>query len=343
MSKFCATCEDYNETRTVRREEAYSIRGLEVTVPVVVEVCANCGAGFGSDEQDQAILDATYSEYRRQNDLLTPDRIKSIRQRYCLSQKSFATLLGMSEATINRYEKGGLQDQTHDTLIRACENAEFVREQLNRRGDLLTDWQRKQIEGALSGQKNDKAISFEWTSGTDWFSVMDEVSDKTGFRRFDYDRAAAVVIRFCDQVNGVSRTVINKLLFYADFLNFKTSTVSMTGTAYRRAQYGPVPCIYAQLLERMEMDDLLVCREVTHPNGYMGYNYEPGAKVASPSIDFTPHEQTVLACVAEAFRACTAKDISERSHRESAWQNTADGQLISYQEAATLSLDLAET
>ncbi len=150
--EFCPRCEEYRSTKVVERRETYKVRGRDITVPVKGPVCAECGESLGTDEDDQRILDAIYAEYRRQTDLLTPERIKDIRERYQLSQKSFAALLGMSEATVNRYEQGSLQDPSHDTLMRACENPQVMRDLLYRRGHLLSDWQRKRMEDALAGR-----------------------------------------------------------------------------------------------------------------------------------------------------------------------------------------------
>ena len=69
-----------------------------------------------------------------------------------LSQKSFAALLGMSEATINRHENGCLQEVTHDNILRACESSDYVRDLLTRRGNVLSARQREQVEQALAGQ-----------------------------------------------------------------------------------------------------------------------------------------------------------------------------------------------
>ena len=132
--EFCPSCEEYRQTKVVGRDETYTVRDRKITLSLEVELCTCCGESIGSDETDQKILDAVHAEYRRQADLLTPERVKEIRKRYRLSQKSFAVLLGMSEATINRYEGGGLQAQTHDTAIRACEKSDVVREMLERRG-----------------------------------------------------------------------------------------------------------------------------------------------------------------------------------------------------------------
>lgn len=342
MSAFCPACEEDRGTKTEEREETYEVRGRQITVPLTVTVCRTCGEELGSDEQDQEILDAVHGEYRRQVGLLTAEQIKGVRRRYRLSQKSLATLLGMSEATINRYEKGGLQDQVHDNAIRACEDAEYVRDLLQRRGHLLTERQRGRVEEALAGQPDRESTLTQFFGTAEWLSTAYEFSHRTGFRRFSYERFASVVTWLCREMKEVSKTTILKLLFYADFLNYKTATVSLTGTAYRRLQYGPVPSDYGQLLARMEGEGLLTCTEIAYAEGNTGYYYCAGPQAGPSEGTFTAHEQRVLRRVVEAFRNCTAKEISDRSHQETAWKNTEDKQLISYQEAAALSLDLPD-
>ncbi|MGC9453736.1 MAG: type II TA system antitoxin MqsA family protein [Phycisphaerae bacterium] len=337
---FCPNCEDYRLAKRVRRDETYKVRDQQITIPVERLICVNCGEPLGSDEHDQAVLNAVYAEYRRRADLLTPQRIKEIRRQYRLSQKSFAALLGMSEATINRYEQGGLQDSAHDTAIRACEKPDVLRDLLERRGHLLSDWQRKRVEQSLAGESEPVCRALEHLGEVDWICMPDEVTDRTGYRRFDYERFAATVTWFCNRLGDVSRTTINKLLFYADFLSFKTSTVSLTGAAYRRLEYGPVPADYGGLLSRMESEDFLTSREEHYPTGLVGCYYSSGPKASELNVEFSEHEQRVLEKVAETLGRLSAKAISENSHNESAWRNTGEKQLISYLEASDLSISL---
>ncbi len=339
---FCPNCEDYRATKVVERTERYKVRGLDIEVPVRSEACAECGGQLGSDEQDKQVLNAAYAKYRSQVDLLGPEQIKDIRKRYRLSQKSFAALLGMSEATINRYEQGGLQDPAHDTAIRACENPEVARELLERRGHMLSDWQRKRMEEALSGQPEPCGTWVDLPGRASWIQAGDEVSDRTGYRRFECDRYVAVVLWFCKKLGMVWKTPINKFMFYADFLSFKTATVSLTGTAYRKAPHGPVPADYGMLLGWMEGEGLLECREVSFPNGNTGFRYSAGPNAPSEGFRFTEHELRVLEKVAAELGRLGAKQVSDRSHKEPAWRDTADGQLISYEHARTLSISLSE-
>jgi len=147
--KYCPCCEVEREFRPENRSETYDVRGLKVQVPVAVEVCASCGETLLDEARDQALLIEAYAEYRRSKNLLFPHEIKETRERYALSQKSFAALLGMSEATINRYEQGGLQEETHDNAIRLAAAPEALRSLLERRGHLLSEWQRQRAGQAV--------------------------------------------------------------------------------------------------------------------------------------------------------------------------------------------------
>ncbi len=340
-SVFCANCERFCDTETISQSETYHVRDRDITVTVDVERCCHCQAIIGSENSEEEVLASVYAAYRRELDLLTPDRIKTIRQNYRLSQKSFALLLGMSEATINRYEQGGLQDLAHDTAIRACEQSVVMRDMLNRRGGLLTAWQRKRVEQALVGQQESALDILNRLGEVNWVCMPREMTDKTGYRLFDYGRFACVVLWFCRQLSDVSRTTINKLLFYADFLNFRYSTLSLTGTAYRRAPFGPVPADYDGLLCRMESEGLLI-REEREIGDYMGHYYRPGPESGEVFTDFNDGEQKVLGRIARTLGSLTAKQISERSHQERAWLDTAEGQFISYQLAERLSLVLED-
>ena len=339
--KYCPNCEDYREIRTGNREETYSVRGRKITVPVSVEICMSCGEEVSNEELEREILDQVNAIYRKEKSLLSPAEIKDIRKRYTLSQKSFAALLGMSETTINRYEAGKLQDQTHDNTIRACLNPVFVRGLLDRSGDRLTEWQMERVKKALSPKEtyssSEPSAEDELENLDNWTPKSDEVTERTGFRRFDFKRYSAVVVFFCKKLGAVAQTKLNKLLFYADFLNYKTSSVSITGSEYRQIQYGPVPAQYRRNLQRMEDENLIdIVEECYKENTCL--EIRPGENADQIEQTLDDREMAILDYVADTFRQTTAKHISECSHKESAWLNTEDRQLISYTEAMNLSL-----
>lgn len=78
-------------------------------------------------------------------DMLQPEEIVAIRKRYGLSQKAFARLLGIGEASIARYEKGDPPSKAMANLIRAAQYPRFVGQCMKREWDVLTERQRKSI------------------------------------------------------------------------------------------------------------------------------------------------------------------------------------------------------
>lgn len=332
--EYCIACGQDGPLHREQKATEFDVRGEMLRFKVPVEVCTCCGA-VEAEGVDPAEI--AFSEYRKLKGLLTPEQIRKLRERYKLSQKSLAALLGMSEATINRYEGGGLQDEAHDAALRACESPEFVRGLLERNGHKLSAWQRQRIEAVLED-------AAEPPLGTvfdgDVFGMPRERSAVTGYRDFEYPRYLAVVVWLTQHVPVVTATSLNKLLFYVDYLHYKSEAVSLTGAAYRRVQHGPVPAAYGDLQQRMELEGVIDVQEVQYKNGRTGLEIRPGPKADAVDLTFSPRELKILEAVAATFETLTPTQIRDRSHAESAWKDTEDRTLISYDKAPELSLPI---
>jgi len=93
-------------------------RAYRVEIPALtVPRCGNCQAISIDDEADQQISAA----FRREARLLTPEEIREGREKLGLTQKEFANLLGVGEATISRWETGAqIQQRAMDRFLRVC-------------------------------------------------------------------------------------------------------------------------------------------------------------------------------------------------------------------------------
>ena len=151
-TQYCLDCGAEREFTTRTRDETYEVRGESFTTPVTVAICAVCEKALYDQSRDSQLLIGVYNLYRKAHDLLLPEQIREIRGKYGLSQKAFATLLGMSEATVNRYERGALQEETHDNLMRWADNPLNMAELLNRRGLRLGATQRQRVSVAIIEQ-----------------------------------------------------------------------------------------------------------------------------------------------------------------------------------------------
>ncbi len=332
---YCPSCEVERSFRFEEREQEYDVRGESIAVVVPVWMCPVCGDTIVDAEFGDPIEKA-YEEYRRRKGLLSPTEIQEIRSRWGLSQAAFAALLGMSQATINRYEQGSLQQEKEDELIRACANRNHMADLLRRRGDVLSERQRHAAEAAIEGAR----------PAATWAAIVNampsEVSKRSGFRAFDYNRYVAVVAWLCGNVALVTQTKLYKLLFYTDYLCFKEYTRSLTGALYLRMPYGPVPVGFGTLRTQMEEDEYVSVDEATFQNGNFGEVFRPGRKVEQIETMLDENELRVLRFVRDTLGGLTPSDISDRSHRESAWKDTPPRHVISYEKATELSFSLPE-
>jgi putative zinc finger/helix-turn-helix YgiT family protein len=93
-------------------------RAYRVEIPALtVPQCKNCRALSIDADADHEISAA----FRRHAGLLTPQEIRQGRDKLGLTQKQFANLLGVGEATVSRWETGAqIQQRAMDRFLRVC-------------------------------------------------------------------------------------------------------------------------------------------------------------------------------------------------------------------------------
>jgi putative zinc finger/helix-turn-helix YgiT family protein len=119
--KRCGKC-GHKEMRLATVPYATTIehdgRAYRVEIPALtVPQCGNCQTISIDDEADQQISAA----FRREARLLAPEAIRQGRETLALTQKQFANLLGVGEATVSRWETGAqIQQRAMDRFLRLC-------------------------------------------------------------------------------------------------------------------------------------------------------------------------------------------------------------------------------
>lgn len=93
-------------------------RAYQVEIPALtVPQCATCQAISIDDEADRQISAA----FRRAARLQAPEEIRLGREKLGMTQKQFANLLGVGEATVSRWETGAqIQQRAMDRFLRVC-------------------------------------------------------------------------------------------------------------------------------------------------------------------------------------------------------------------------------
>ena len=124
-----------------------------------------------------------------------------------------------------------------------------------------------------------------------------------------------------------------------DFLSFKEYSVSISGSIYAHLPYGPVPDNYDIILDLM-LSKMLDKEEVAFKEDIVGERFI--AKVKPDLSNFEKEEIKVMDCVINHFKRFNATQLSKYSHREKAYQETSNGEQISYELSNELTLSLKD-
>lgn len=63
-----------------------------------------------------------FDNYKRDKKLLTSEEVKNIRKKYGLTQKEYALAIGVGEITVHRFEKGSIQTEGVDFIMKLSNN-----------------------------------------------------------------------------------------------------------------------------------------------------------------------------------------------------------------------------
>jgi len=330
MKNICPNCEKETNLTLRQEREVVEVRGEPIDVESEFYVCDECGEEF-ENTRDYDSLEAAYQEYRNRHHMLQPNEIKEWRKNYGLTQKELSKILGWGGATLSRYENGALQNEGHEKILRLAMEPHNLRKLLEETPHALSADKKERLIKELT-EAEAESCSFERMFEERFGNYEPDIL--SGYKKFDLHKLYNTVLFFCRD-GGQLKTKLNKLMFYADFKHFKEYTVSLTGLRYVHLQFGPVPqeydFYYAELVHEgaLSLDEILIGQ-------YSGENY-----VANKEVDFScfsDSEIKVMSEIKEIFKTYSATDIKDFSHKEDAYMNTIDGEVIKYNYAATLSI-----
>ncbi len=338
----CPNCEEYTKAALGVEKEVYNIRGEPIEIEAKVAICQKCGSKIFDEEWDSRNLEKAYNLYRKKHNLLSPDKIRIIREKYGLSQRALSRLLGWGEITIHRYENGAVQDNAHNNFLRLIEDPQNMQKFLESNRNKLPSYTMARLEKRIASfLQEDKEQAFQVSF--ERLVSHQHVDLTSGFKEYDLEKFKNVILYLVKHLNGVLKTKLNKLPWYCDFLHFKETSVSITGAQYVRLPLGPVPDHYELIFANMIHEGLLSEREIpfqTKDGERLGEQFT--ALVEPDKSLFSEKEIQVMDFIADTFREDTSTSIMEKSHREAAYKKCKDGDIISYEYAKELSLSLTK-
>lgn len=157
---YCLKCDKEQNIEVRLEEESYPVRGEGTTIMAKVSYCKHCNEQIWNEELDENNLKKAYRKYRSNHNLLQPEEIKKIREKYALSQTSFARLLGFGDKTITRYENGSIQDLAQNNLIELASYPDVFELLLNKNKEYVSDWVFDRAMKKLANYRRIKSIVF---------------------------------------------------------------------------------------------------------------------------------------------------------------------------------------
>lgn len=326
----CPVCEEKQAIEVGVRNETFLVKKEPITIRARVERCVDCGEYFADLEEEEANFQEAYREYRKHHNLLQPDEIQEIRERYGLGQRAFSRILGWGEITIHRYEAGAIQDEAHNATLQLLQDVDNFVQLFERHKQTLPASVRKRVEARLANLKEEKREDY-WQQllESQFMESRDDIT--SGFRHFDLDRFESAVLFFCAELSNVFKTKLNKLLWYFDFLTYKYQLRSATGAIYMHFQYGPVPKNYELYLANLVQENAIEVKEVIfdEERSIAGEVY---VALEEPDLSlFNSIELGCLKAVSKYFENMSAREISRVSHDEEGYRQTNDREVITYE------------
>jgi putative zinc finger/helix-turn-helix YgiT family protein len=329
MKGICPNCEKETDLKLIRSTEEIKVRGEPIKVDVEYYKCLTCGEEFEDPRSDDDPLDKAYREYRKRHGMIQPEEMRSLRKRYGLTQAEMAKLLGWGAITLSRYENGALQDEAHEKILRLIRDPRNLLKLIEETPEAILDKKRLHLIEKLQAAEQE-VYSFE--------RIFEErfgrykADEFSGYLIFDFTKLINAILFFCEE--GVLKTVLNKLLFYADFKHFKDNVISITGSRYAKISFGPAPDKWQHYFTLLIDEGALRADEIFYDEDVTG---EKLTSQKSPNRNvFSDTELITLISVKKYFYGWTAKRISDFSHNEKGYHETPQGKFISYSYAKEL-------
>lgn len=334
MKKLCMCCMEEHETSVVEVQEKNIFKGKEVEYTAVYEYCGVAEEYIMDEKMISANDIAMKNAYRKTLGLLTSDEIIKIREKYLITQKDLAILLGWGEKTITRYERHQVQDMAHDAVLRKIsDDPEWFMELIEKGRDKLSEEAYEKYIAAVKAEYEAKKDSYlRKTILAQYVKFMNSV-DYCGNTKIDFNKIVECIRYFANSksISNLYKVKLMKLLWYADFLSFKRHGNSITGMVYMAQNMGALPIAHKSIVELKGVE----YEEVDFEDGTgikflrsKGYSYNY----------LTQEDIDVLNTVIDCLGTLSTREIVEKMHKETAYEETELNDIIDYKHAYKLSI-----
>jgi len=156
-----------------------------------------------------------------------------------------------------------------------------------------------------------------------------EVDERSDFNSQKLAELILYISKCCVDSPTFGATLLNKILFYSDFLHYGHFGMPITGVTYVHMAKGPAPYPrqFLSVRDRLEMNQRLEIEE--RPAGRW-IQKRPIAKDEPDMSLFSDSEKLIIDDVIDALSCHTAGFVSDYTHGKVPWLLTKEGEEIPY-------------
>ena len=301
------------------RSEVLSFRKEEFQV--IYHYYEDEGQEFTNDEVDSINLMQVYNQYREKYNLPFPETIRTIREKYNLSAAKMSEVLGFGVNVYRHYETGEMPSQSNARLIQLASDPEEFKKLV-----LLSGvFKGKELEKAIRNidklieEQNNQCFPKELINYVLGAESL-KPSRLNGYKEPSINKTTEVICYFIKQLNP-TKTGLNKLLFYADFIHYRNYGIALMGLEYKAIEFGTVPLKYDSLYEYIAEEGYVERKSKEFSSGYVGEVYKV---LKDNALSLTEEELSTLNKVYNSFKNKTAREIVEINHQELAWKDNQE-------------------
>lgn len=336
MKIYCPYCKKEVEYKLEKRN-VKEFRGVEINTYENVAVCKNCNEDLYVNEVENDNNNRIYEIYRSKTNIVKPQDIISLREKYMLSQRELTAILGFGKMTINRYERGAIPTKSQSDYIRVLiENEnEFIKKtkEAYDKNNISRKTYDKIISKNLNEEVNQEDIQDLYRKYIN--RVLKRNPDiYNGYKIFDLDLVENIISYIASKVKNLTITSINKYLWFIDIVSFNQRGVSITGLTYQNQQFGPT------IIEQKYKEISLLENKYTR-NDYEDENGTKTFITSNKNYDLqnlNASEIKIINTIIKLLKDKNVNEISNLSHKEEGWKKTKRYENISFEYAMNLSI-----
>ena len=336
MKVYCPYCKKEVEYR-IEKRDIKEFKGIEVNTFENVAICNECNEDLYVNEIENENNERIFKIYRKIANIITPQDIVNLRNKYDISQRELTAILGFGKMTINRYERGGLPSKSQSDYIKLLIDNEI--EFVNR---VKAAYEKNEI----SEKTYKKIVSNDVEKAISKKEVQDNIRKYlnvelnrdpdiyNGYKSLDLDKIENIISYIASKVKNLTITSLNKYLWYIDMLSFNQRSVAITGLTYQNQKFGPT-------IINKRYDEISLLDDKYQREDFETINGNVTEIISKDNFDLnkiSDSEKKIIDSVIKLLKNKKVTEISEMSHKEDGWRKTERLEQISFEYAMNLKL-----